>query len=159
MADKIKSIPEGLRAITPYLTCRDAARAIDFYKRAFGAVETMRLADSQGRIGHAELLIGGSPIMLSDEHPDFGAISPQTLNGTSVALHLYVENADAVFDRAIAAGAKAARPVRDEFYGDRTGTLVDPFGHRWFVASRIEEVSPEEMKKRYEAMMRAEAKS
>ncbi len=158
MANKPKSIPEGPRAITPYLTCRDAARAIDFYKRAFGAVETMRLANSDGRIGHAELLIAGSPIMLSDESPDFGAISPQTLNGTSVAIHLYVEDADAVFNRAVAAGAKPDRPLRDEFYGDRTGTLVDPFGHRWFVASRIEEVSPEEMKKRYEQMV-AQAKS
>jgi len=152
MADKIKSIPEGPRAITPYLTCRDATRAIDFYKRAFGAVETMRLADSEGRIGHAELLIGGSPIMLSDEHPDFDAISPQTLNGTSVAIHLYVEDVDAVFNRAVAAGAKAARPLRDEFYGDRTCTVVDPFGHRWFIASRIEDVSADEMRRRYEAL-------
>jgi len=159
MANKLKSIPQAPRAITPYLTCRDAARAIDFYKRAFAAVETMRLADAQGRIGHAELLICGAPIMLSDENPDFGAISPQTLNGTSVAIHLYVEDADAIFNRAVAAGAIAVRPLRDEFYGDRTGTLVDPFGHRWFVASRIEEVSPEEMKKRYEALIGGQAKS
>ena len=139
--------------VRPYLCCRDAARALDFYARAFGAVETMRLAEPSGRIGHAEFRLGDAVIMLSDEYPEMKVLSPQALGGTPVATHLYVDDVDAFCTRAVAAGATLARPVADQFYGDRTGQLEDPFGHRWFVANRVEEVSVVEMQRRYDAMM------
>jgi PhnB protein len=154
MASKAKPIPDGYHGATPYLCCKDAAGAIAFYKKAFGATELMRLAEPTGRIGHAEVKIGGAVIMLSDEHPEIGVRSPQSLGGTPVGIHLYVEDVDALSNQAVAAGAKLVRPVADQFYGDRTGTLEDPFGHRWYVATHIEDVSSEELGKRYAAMMK-----
>jgi PhnB protein len=154
MASKAKPIPDGYHGATPYLCCKDAAGAIAFYKKAFGATELMRLAEPTGRIGHAEVKIGGAVIMLSDEHPEIGVRSPQSLGGTPVGIHLYVEDVDALSNQAVAAGAKLVRPVADQFYGDRSGTLEDPFGHRWYVATHIEDVSSEELGKRYAAMMK-----
>ncbi len=139
---------------TPYLCCRAAASAIEFYRKAFGATETMRLAEPGGKIGHAEIKIGEAVIMLSDEYPEMGVRSPQSIGGSPVAIHIYVEDVDALARRAIAAGAKVTQPVADQFYGDRAGTLEDPFGHRWFIATRKEDVSPEEMQRRYAAMLR-----
>jgi PhnB protein len=144
----VKPIPEGYHSATPYLIVKDAARAIEFYKRAFGATELLRMAAPGGKIGHAEIKIGDSPIMLADEVPGMGALSPESLGGTPVSILLYVEDVDAVFNQAIAAGAKVQRPVKDQFYGDRTGGVTDPFGHVWYVATHKEDVSPEEMRKR-----------
>ena len=149
-----KAIPEGSQGATPYLCCRDAAKAIDFYKKAFGASEVMRLAEPSGRIGHAQVKIGEAAIMLSDEYPDFGAISPQALGGTAVTVHLYVRDVDALVRQAAAAGATVNRPPTDEFYGDRAATLTDPFGHRWMFATHKEDVSAEEMGRRYDAFMK-----
>ncbi len=154
MTSTAKAIPDGFHGATPYLCCRDAARAIEFYKQAFGATEFMRLAEPSGKIGHAEMKIGDAVIMLADEYPDHGAISPQSLGGTAVTIHLYVGDVDALVTRAGAAGAKIERPPTDEFYGDLSATLSDPFGHRWMFASHIEDVSPEEMGRRYQAMMK-----
>jgi PhnB protein len=142
-------------ALTPYLAIRDAARAIEFYREAFGAVEVMRLAEPSGRIGHAEIEIDGSRLMLSDEFPEMGVRGPQALGGSPVTLHLYVPDVDRVFGRAVAAGAKAERPPADQFYGDRAGSLVDPFGHRWHLATRKQEVTVEEMQRRYDEMTKA----
>src|SRR5271154_1298112 len=151
MPGKVRPIPEGYHAITPYLALRDAARAIEFYKKAFGATELMRIAAPGGRVGHAELKIGDSIIMLSDEHPEMGARAPQTVGGSPVGLMLYVENVDAVADRAVTAGAKLTHPVEDKFYGDRSGTLTDPFGHVWHVSTHKEDVPPDELRRRAEA--------
>ena len=158
MAKTANFIPEGFRGVTPYLCCRDAARAIEFYKQAFGATEMMRLAEPSGRIGHADLRIGAAAIMLADEYPEMGVKSPQAFGGSPVAIHLYVADVDAVAKRAVAAGAKLVRPVEDQFYGDRSGTLEDPFGHRWFIATHKEDLSAEEVQKRYDAMMQQGAK-
>lgn len=140
-------IPAGYHTLTPYLIARDAVRAIDFYIAAFGAKELFRLADKNGKIGHAELEIGDSRIMLADEFPDFGALAPPSVGGTPVCLHLYVADVDTAFARAIAAGATELRAVADQFYGDRRGMLADPFGHHWSIATMTREVSPEEMQK------------
>ena len=148
MTSRVKPTPEGYHTATPYLIVRDAARAIEFYKKAFGAKELMRMADPSGKIGHAEIKIGDSPIMLADEVPGMGYRSPESLGGSPVSILLYVEDVDAVFNQAVAAGAKVQRPVADQFYGDRTGGVTDPFGHVWYVATHIEDVSPEEMRKR-----------
>jgi PhnB protein len=148
MTNPVKPIPEGYHSATPYLIVKDAARAIEFYKRAFGATELLRMAAPGGKIGHAEIKIGDSPIMLADEVPDMGALSPESLGGTPVSILIYVEDVDAGFNKAIAAGAKMQRPVKDQFYGDRTGGVTDPFGHVWYVATHKEDVSPEEMRKR-----------
>jgi len=145
-----KSIPDGYHAITPYLSVKGAANAIDFYKRAFGAVELVRIPGPDGKIGHAEIRIGDSTIMLADEHPELNQPSPQSLGGTPVGLMVYVERVDEVFKRAVTAGAKELRPVKDQFYGDRSGTLQDPFGHTWTVATHIEDIPPEEMRRRIE---------
>ncbi len=150
----VKPIPDGYHTATLYLIIKDAARAIDFYKKAFGATELMRMADPGGKVHHAEIKIGDSPIMLADEYPEMGALSPQSLGGSSVFILLYVEDVDERFSRAIAAGAKAVRPVQDQFYGDRSGTLTDPFGHQWTLATHKEDVPPGEMKKRFEASMK-----
>lgn len=139
-------IPEGFHTITPGLTVRDAAKAIDFYRRAFGAVELYRMSAPGGKIGHAELKIGDSIIMLSDEFP-MGARSPQSVGGTTVTLHLYVQDVDAAFKQAIGAGAKEDMPPTDMFWGDRYGKLTDPFGHSWGLATHVKDVSPEEMQK------------
>jgi PhnB protein len=147
MAGKIDAIPVGPRAITAYLTIKGAAKAIEFYKKAFGAKELMRWTGKDGRVGHAEIEISGTPLFISDEHPEIGVISPETLGGTGVGLHLVVEDASVTFARAIAAGAKAERPVEDQPYGEKSGTLRDPFGHRWFVTQRTAELSADEMDK------------
>ena len=144
----VKPIPDGYATVTPYLYVRDAARAIDFYSKAFGAIELYRLANPDGRIGHAEILIGTSRIMLADEFPEMNVKGPQSLEGTSVSFLIYVEDVDAQFDRAIAAGATVLRPLKDQFYGDRSGSLADPFGHSWTIATHVEDVSPEEMQAR-----------
>jgi PhnB protein len=139
--------------IIPYLHVKGAARAIDFYRQAFGAEETLRLSETEGRIGHAEIQIGGARLMLADEYPEHGILSPQSLGGTSMTLHLTVPDVDAFAGRAVAAGARLTRPVQDQLYGERTCKLEDPFGHSWHVATRIEDVSAEEMQRRYEALM------
>ena len=157
----VKPIPDGYATVTPYLYVRDAARAIDFYSKAFGAIELYRLANPDGRIGHAEILIGTSRIMLADEFPEMNVKGPQSLEGTSVSFLIYVEDVDARFDRAIAAGATVLRPLatvlrplKDQFYGDRSGTLADPFGHSWTIATHVEDVSPEEMQARFEVVIK-----
>ncbi|MBI2924227.1 MAG: VOC family protein [Verrucomicrobia bacterium] len=147
-----KPTPEGYHTATPYLIVSGAARAIDFYKQAFGATELMRLAAPDGKIGHAEIKIGDSPIMLADEHPEMGARSPQSIGGSPVFILLYFEDVDAVFNRAVAAGAKVLRPVQDQFYGDRSGTIADPFGHTWTIATHKEDLSEEEIQRRAAAM-------
>ena len=147
----VKAIPEGYHAVTPYLFCKGAGAAIEYYKKAFGAVELTRHEMPGGGIGHAEIKIGDSPIMLADEFAEMKALSPLTIGGTAVLIMIYVEDADAVFGRAIAAGATELQPMADKFYGDRAGTLIDPFGHMWTVATHTEDVSPEEMQRRAEA--------
>ena len=143
-----KSIPEGYHTATPYLIIGGAAAAIEFYKRAFGAIELFRFPTPDGKIGHAEIKVGDSPIMLADEHPDMGYKGPKSLGGSPVSLMIYVEDVDGVFNQAIAAGATVQEAVQDKFYGDRSGTLVDPFGHVWHVATHKEDVSVEEMQRR-----------
>jgi len=150
----VKPIPDGYHTATPYLIVRDAARAIEFYKRAFGAQELMRLDGPGGKVGHAEVRIGDSPIMLADEFPDMGALSPQSVGGSPITILLYVEDVDARFRQAVAAGATVVRPVKDQFYGDRSGTVADPFGHKWTIATHKEDVSPEEMRRRSEAFLK-----
>ena len=152
-----KAIPDGYQTATPYLIINRAAAAIDFYKRVFGATEMTRMIDPSGRIGHAEIRIGDSVIMLADEHPNMGYRSPRSLGGSSVSILLYVEDVDLVFERALGAGARVQRAVADQFYGDRSGTLEDPFGHVWTVATHIEDVSPEEMQRRAEEAMKSQA--
>jgi PhnB protein len=148
-------IPQGYPRVTPYLIVDGAAEAIDFYCSVLGASERMRMPMPEGRIGHAELELGDSIIMLADENLEMGVRSPKTIGGTPVTLHVYVEDADAVFARAVQAGASARRPVEDRFYGDRSGQFVDPFGHVWDVSTHVEDVPPEEMAKRAEAAMAA----
>jgi PhnB protein len=144
----VKPIPEGYHSVTPYLYIKGAAGAIDYYKKVFGAKEHVRMPGPNGRIMHAELQIGDSMIMLADENLQIDAKSPATLGGVASSLLLYVENVDAVTQKAVTAGAKLVRPVQDQFYGDRSGTISDPFGHTWSIATHVEDVSPEEMKKR-----------
>ncbi|MGI8554707.1 MAG: VOC family protein [Dehalococcoidia bacterium] len=151
VAKPVQAIPEGYRTLTPYLSIKGAAKAIAFYTRAFGAQERVRMEGPGGTIGHAELAIGDSMIMLSDEMPGMGNRSPQSLNGTTVGFALYVEDVDAAFARAVAAGATVLQPLENQFYGDRSGTVADPFGHSWSLMTHIEDVSPEEMKKRMDA--------
>jgi PhnB protein len=139
---KPSPIPEGATYATPYLVVRGAADALRFYQRAFGAIERLRIEMGDGQIGHAELKIGTAELMLADEFPSMGIVGPQTLGGTSVGIRIYVEDVDAFAERAIQAGAKLFKPVSDEFYGDRVAVLEDPFGHRWYFASRFEELSP-----------------
>ena len=144
----VRQIPEGYSTVTPYLIIKGASEAIDFYKRAFGATEVMRFGAPDGQVAHAEIQIGNSRVMLADEHPDRGYRSPQSWGGSGAGMMLYLENVDGVFSRALQAGAKALDPVKDQFYGDRSGTLVDPFGHWWTLATHIEDVSLEEMQRR-----------
>ena len=148
----VNYMPEGYHTATPYLIVKGAARAIDFYKQVFGATELMRFPGPGGAIGHAEIRIGDSPIMLADEAPQMGYRSPQSVGGTPVSVMLYVQDVDKVVDRAVKAGAKLERPVADQFYGDRNGTIHDPFGHVWTIATHKEDVSPEEMQRRAAAM-------
>lgn len=144
----VKPIPDGYPQVTPYLCVDGAAAAIDFYSAVFGAAERARMPAPEGKIGHAELEIGDSVIMLADEFPEMNIRGPKSIGGTPVTLSVYVEDVDGVVERAVEAGAKALRPVQDEFYGDRAGQIEDPFGHRWSVATHIEDVSEEEMAKR-----------
>ena len=150
MAD-VKPIPEGYHSVTPYLVIKGAAEALEFYKTAFGATELFRM-EHEGKIGHAEIKICDSPIMLADEHPGEGHVSPTTLGGSPVGIMIYVEDADTIYNQAIAAGGKEVKPLQDQFYGDRSGTLTDPFGHVWTVATHKEDVTPEEIDKRLAAM-------
>ena len=149
----VNPIPEGYQRVTPYLSVDGAAEAIEFYVNVLGAKERMRMPAPEGKIGHAEIEIGNSVVMLADEAPEIRFRSPRALGGTPVILHVYVEDADAVFEQAVAAGATALRPVEDKFYGDRTGEFKDPFGHRWSVATHVEDVSEEEMARRMEQEM------
>jgi PhnB protein len=148
MNPKVKPIPKGYEAPTPYLVVRDAARAIDFYAKAFGAKEIMRMPGPDGKIGHADVAIGKGHVMLADESPEMGHRSPGSLGGSPVTMVLYVKNVDDVVKAAVDAGAKLMRPVADEFYGDRMGTVTDPFGHVWHVMTHVEDVSMEDMEKR-----------
>jgi PhnB protein len=150
----VKPVPDGYHTVTPYLIVHDAAGAIEFYKKAFGARELLRLGGPNGKIGHAEIQIGDSPIMLADEHPEFLARSPKTIGGSPVSICLYVPNVDTLASQAVAAGAKVLRPVKDQFYGDRSGTFEDPFGHTWTIATHKEDLTAEEIGKRMEAMMK-----
>ena len=147
----VKPIPDGYHSVTPYLIVNGAAEAIDFYKRAFGATELMRLEMPGPKIGHAEIQIGNSRIMLADEFPEMDARGPQALGGSPVGLMIYVEDVDSRFKTALAAGAKELRPLQDQFYGDRSGTVVDPFGHKWTIATHKEDLSDEEIKRRMAA--------
>ncbi len=147
----VKPIPEGYHSVTPYLIIDGAAKAIEFYKKAFGASELFRFPAPGGRIGHAEIRIGDSPIMLADQHPEIGYKGPQALGGSPVSIMLYVDDVDTVFNRAVASGARVRDAVQDKFYGDRSGTLIDPFGHTWHIATHKEDVSMEEMERRAKA--------
>ncbi len=152
---EVKPIPEGYPQVTPYLSVEGASAAIDFYREVFGATERMRMPAPEGKIGHAELQIGDSVIMLSDEYPEMGQRSPKAFGGSPVTISVYVDDVDAVFERAVRAGAKELRGVQDQFYGDRSGQFEDPFGHRWSVATHVEDVPPDEMEKRMAEAMSA----
>jgi PhnB protein len=143
-----KAIPDGYHVVTPYLIVSAGAKALDFYAQAFGAIERERMQDPTGKVRHAEITIGGACLMLADEHPEVDALSPQTIGGSPVGIHLYVEDVDAVVARAVAAGAKLTRPVADQFYGDRVGGITDPFGHRWFIATHKEDLTSAELHRR-----------
>jgi PhnB protein len=143
----VKPIPEGMHTLSPHIVCTGAAKAIDFYKAAFNAVETGRMPGPDGRLMHAAVKIGDSTLMLVDEMLEHGAKSPKSLGGSAVTLHLYVDDVDAAFARAVAAGAKVTMPLADQFWGDRYGQLEDPFGHKWSIATHKRDVTPEEMKK------------
>jgi len=149
----VKPIPEGYHTLTPFLTVRDAARAIEFYKQAFGATERGVAKGPDGKVMHAEIKIGDSIIMMSDEFPEFGSLSPESVGNTSMGLHIYVEDVDASFDRAVKAGAKVEMPVMDQFWGDRYGRLKDPFGHKWSIATHKKDMSADEMKRAMDEAM------
>lgn len=149
MADAVRPIPDGYHSVTPYLLIRGAAEAIAFYGRAFGATEKLRLETPDGRIGHAEIRIGDSHVMLADEVAEMDFLGPQSRGGTTVSLLIYVDDVDAVFERAIEAGATELKPLCDQFYGDRAGTVVDPWGHVWSIASRIEDLDTKEIEQRF----------
>ena len=150
----VSPIPEGYHSVTPYLILKNAADAIEFYKKAFGAVELLRIPAPGGKIGHAEIKIGDSPVMLSDEYPDMGFKGPESLGGTPVSLMIYVDDVDKIYPQAIAAGGKEVRPLQNQFYGDRSGTLTDPFGHVWTISTHVEDIPEEELAKRAEAAMK-----
>jgi PhnB protein len=150
----VKPVPDGYHTATPYLIVSDAARALEFYQRAFGAKELMRFAAPDGKIGHAEIKIGDSVIMLADEFPQMGYRGPKALGGSPVSILIYIDDVDARFARALAAGAVQTQPVEDKFYGDRSGTLVDPFGHVWTLSTHVEDVPPDELARRAEAAMK-----
>jgi uncharacterized glyoxalase superfamily protein PhnB len=139
----------------PYLRLQGAAEAIEFYRKAFGATELLRLTEPGGRIGHAEIKVGGTVLMLSDEYPELGIRGPATLGGTTFAMHLHCSNVDALIERAVQAGATLVRPAEDQFYGERSGMIRDPFGHEWLLGHSIEQVSPDEMQRRYAELMKS----
>lgn len=149
----VNHVPAGYHALTPYLVVQGAARAIDFYKEVFGAREVMRMDGPNGKVGHAELEVGGSRFMISDEYPEMGFLGPQEGTRPPVGVLVYVEDVDTVFAKAVAAGATAFKPLQDQFYGDRSGTITDPFGHVWTIATHIEDVSPEQMQARHDEWM------
>jgi PhnB protein len=153
MKAKTNYKPAGYHTATPYLIVSDGARAVEFYEKAFGATEMMRMNAPGGKVGHAEIQIGDSRLMLADEAPQCDARSPQSIGGTPVSLMLYLEDVDAVVARAVSLGAKVLMPIKDQFYGDRSGTIADPFGHKWTVATHTEDVPPEEMEKRAAALL------
>lgn len=152
MSSTVSPVPAGYHSVAPYLLIGGASAAIDFYIRAFGAVEVLRLTAPDNRIGHAEIRIGNSHIMLADEHPEMDFLGPLSRGGTTVSMLIYVANADAVFAQAIAAGATELRPLCDQFYGDRSGAVTDPWGHVWSIASRVEEITPEEIQRRFQEL-------
>lgn len=152
MKTTVKPIPEGYHTATPYLIVNHAAKAIEFYKEVFGATELCRLVAPDGKVGHAEIKIGDSCLMLADECAEWDARGPQTVGGSPVLIMLYLENVDEVVHRAVAAGARLFKPVQDQFYGDRSGTITDPFGHKWTIATHIEDVPPDEMRRRASAL-------
>jgi PhnB protein len=154
MSSSVRPVPEGYHSVTPYLAVDGAAEAIEFYKKAFGASEVMRMAAPGGKVGHGEIEIRGSRIMVADEYPDMGFRSPKAYGGTPVTLHLYVENVDAVARQAVAAGAKELRPVKDQFYGDRSGTFEDPYGHVWHISTHREDMPAEELRRRADEAMK-----
>jgi PhnB protein len=154
-----KAIPDGYHTVTPYLIVKGAAQALDFYKNAFGATELFRMDAPGGRIGHAEIKIGDSVMMLADESPEMGYRGPRSLGGAAVSTMLYVEDVDDRFNRAVAAGAKVQRPLANQFYGDRSGTLEDPFGHVWTIATHVEDVPPDEIQRRMEAFVKQQQAS
>jgi uncharacterized glyoxalase superfamily protein PhnB len=143
----------NIHEVFPYLRVKGAAKAVEHYKQAFGAIEKFRLVEPSGRVGHVELQFGPTIIMLSDEYPEMNILGPQSIGGTSFTIHLHVDNADAALEQAVAAGATLIRPASDAFYGERSGTVRDPFGHEWMLGHSIEEVTPEEMQRRYTALM------
>jgi len=153
-AKKVQPIPQGYHAVTAYLSVQNGAQALDYYKRAFGAKELVRMPMPDGKVGHAEVKIGDSHVMLADEMPSMGFLGPRSRGGTTVQLHLYVTDVDATVQKAVAAGGKLTRPVEDKFYGDRAGTVEDPFGHVWYIATHKEELSPSEIRKRAEEEMK-----
>lgn len=150
MSESKNTTPKGYEGITPYITVNNCAEAIEFYKRAFGAEELFRLAEDDGKIGHAEIKIGGGILMLSDEHPDHDAFSPETVGGAPFSMMVYVDDVDAFTEKAVKEGLKVMRPVADQFYGDRSGHFIDPYGHKWCFATHIENISVEEMGNRAE---------
>lgn len=143
-----------IHELFPYLRVKDAGRAIEFYKLAFGATEKFRLTEPSGRIGHCELLFGSTTLMLSEEYPEYGFLGPQSIGGTSISIHLHLDDADAAIERAVSAGASVVRPASDAFYGERSGTVRDPFGHEWMLGHNIEDVTPAEMQRRYDELMK-----
>jgi PhnB protein len=151
MSPSVQPIPEGYPRVSPYLSVDGAGEAIDFYKQVLGATERMRMPMPDGKVGHAEIQIGNSRLMVADEFPEMGFRGPLTIGGSPVGICLYVEDADSMYNRTVSAGAKVLKPLADQFYGDRSGTVVDPFGHVWTIATHKEDVSPEEMKRRMEA--------
>jgi PhnB protein len=151
-ATKVKPVPDGYHCVTAYLIIDGAAGALDFYKRVFGAKERMRMASPGGKVGHAEIEIGDSVIMLADEHPEMGARGPRAVGGSPVGLLVYVKDVDATVKEALAAGAKVLQPVETKFYGDRSGTIEDPFGHHWHVSTHVEDVPHDELERRAKAM-------
>jgi PhnB protein len=155
----VQAIPPGYHSVTPYLYIKGASDALSFYKKAFGAVELFRIQPPGEKVGHAEIKIGDSIVMLADEYPEMGARSPKTLGGSAVSLLVYLENVDARYEQAVAAGAKAVRPVQNQFYGDRSGLVEDPFGHVWTLATHIEDIPPGEMQKRAEEWMKEKSKT
>lgn len=155
MNTKVKAIPDGYHTVTPYLIVKGAADALTFYRKALGVTtESICQKGPDGKIMHAEIKIGNSMIMLADEFPEMDILSPQTIGGSPIMIHLYVEDVDTLFAQAVAAGAKVTRPVEDQFYGDRSGSFIDPFGHIWHISTHIEDVTPEEINKRFDAMMK-----
>jgi PhnB protein len=152
MPAKTKPVPPGYHHVTPYLIIKGAAAAIDFYKDVLGATEIMRMPQPDGRIGHAEMKMGDSVIMLADEHPEMDIVGPATLGNSTVGILLYVDDADTTFNKAVSRGAKVNKAMADQFYGDRSGTVIDPFGHKWTIATHVEDVSPEEMERRMAAL-------